>query len=224
HFDRILVFIKMASKLIIFYFCIEYNETLHLNFQFKKYDLTTVHSNFVKVKNFIIFVFRICLNSSKHLAFNFTNTDTIYYKPQNKMIMKLKKALIIPTVVLFSISIGYSQGIKEMKEKHIDYEKLPKKVKSGIESSKFKDWEKKEVEKVKTDKGTMYELEVESKEGKYKEVYFNKKGKIAHKEEEKHEEKAKKIKEKAKEEKDEQAPEMRKTEEKEEHSEKNDEW
>ncbi|MFB6307513.1 MAG: hypothetical protein ABEH43_11125, partial [Flavobacteriales bacterium] len=50
-----------------------------------------------------------------------------------------------------------------------------------------KDWEIEEVEKVKTNKGTMYELEVEDEDETYMEVYFNKKGEIAYEHEEEHE-------------------------------------
>lgn len=75
---------------------------------------------------------------------------------------------------------------KEISEKEIKYKDLPKAVQSAFEKSKYKDWEIEEMEKVETDKGTMYELEVESSDEKYIEIYFDPKGKIAATEEEEH--------------------------------------
>ncbi len=54
----------------------------------------------------------------------------------------------------------------------------PASVQTAFESSEYKDWEIEEVEKVETDMGTLYELEVESPDDKHLEIYFDKQGKI----------------------------------------------
>lgn len=77
---------------------------------------------------------------------------------------------------------------REISEKEIKYKDLPKAVQSAFEKSKYKDWKIGEVEKVETDKGTMYALGVESSDEKYIEVYFDSQGKITATEEEEHEE------------------------------------
>lgn len=79
-------------------------------------------------------------------------------------------------------------NFREISEKEIKYDDLPKAVQSAFEKSKYKDWKIEEVEEVETDKGRMYGLQVESSDEKYIEIYFNSQGEIVATEEEEQEE------------------------------------
>jgi hypothetical protein len=75
--------------------------------------------------------------------------------------------------------------IKEISEESIEYSQLPKAVQDGFKDSEYANWEIEEIEKVKTDKGTMYELKVENEEDEtYYELYFSPNGKLVYKEKE----------------------------------------
>ncbi len=71
-----------------------------------------------------------------------------------------------------------SHNFKEISEEEIEYGDLPVPVQTSFQSSEYKDWELQEVEKVETDRGTLYELEVESPDDKHLEIYFDQQGKV----------------------------------------------
>ena len=76
--------------------------------------------------------------------------------------------------------------IKELSEEAIEFSDLPQAVQDAFGNSEYADWEIEEVEKVETDKGTMYELEVENEDESYFELYFSPKGELVLKREESH--------------------------------------
>ncbi|MBO0354922.1 PepSY-like domain-containing protein [Muricauda ruestringensis] len=78
--------------------------------------------------------------------------------------------------------------IKELSEEAIEFSDLPQAVQDAFGNSEYADWEIEEVEKVETDKGTMYELEVENEDESYFELYFSPKGELVLKREESHSE------------------------------------
>jgi len=75
---------------------------------------------------------------------------------------------------------------KELSEETIKFSDLPKAVQDAFKNSQYAEWEIEEVEKVETNKGTMYELEVENEDETYFELYFNPKGELVLKREESH--------------------------------------
>ena len=76
--------------------------------------------------------------------------------------------------------------IKELSEETIKFSDLPQAVQDAFKNSEYAEWEIEEVEKVETDKGTMYELEVENEDETYYELYFSPKGELVLKREESH--------------------------------------
>lgn len=72
---------------------------------------------------------------------------------------------------------------KELSEEEIEFDAVPQKVKDAYEASEYTGWELVETEKVKTSKGTMYEIEVK-KDDKQLGIYFDTTGKIVTKENE----------------------------------------
>jgi|GEM_PF-1817944 len=86
-----------------------------------------------------------------------------------------------------SIATATAQSdIKELSEKSIEFSELPKAVQDAFKNSEYAEWEIEEVEKVETDKGTMYELEVENEDETYYELYFSLEGKLVLKKEKSH--------------------------------------
>lgn len=76
--------------------------------------------------------------------------------------------------------------IKELSEEAIEFSDLPKAVQDAFKNSEYAEWEIEKVEKVETNKGTMYELEVENENETYFELYFSPKGELVLKREESH--------------------------------------
>ncbi len=76
---------------------------------------------------------------------------------------------------------------KELSETSIEYAQVPDVVKNSFENTKYGDWDKQEIEKVKTNKGTRYEIEVASADGRSYGLYFTPGGELDHKEEEEEE-------------------------------------
>jgi len=99
----------------------------------------------------------------------------------------MKKSFFVLGVVLMGSAITVNaQEIQEMSEEEVSYSALPDQVKQSYENSNFSDWEVEEVEKVKTNRGTLYELEVENEDERYFELYYSPKGKLKEKEEVEH--------------------------------------
>lgn len=71
-----------------------------------------------------------------------------------------------------------NHNFKEISEEEIEYTDLPASIQTAFVNSEYKDWEIEEVEKIETDKGTLYEFEVESSDDKHLEIYFDQQGKI----------------------------------------------
>lgn len=88
---------------------------------------------------------------------------------------------VIPCLLFVAVTVSCenkNHNFKEISEEEIEYADLPASVQTAFESSEYKDWEIEEVEKVETDKGTLYELELESPDDKHLEIYFDQQGKI----------------------------------------------
>lgn len=106
--------------------------------------------------------------------------------------MKTSKNLF--RILLFSLlfiggnvaTASAQSEIKELSEKSIEFSELPEAVKDAFKNSEYAEWEIEEVEKVETNKGTMYELEVENEDETYYELYFSPEGKLVLKKEKSH--------------------------------------